>query len=97
VTSKELPRAVITTVVMGLFAFAYAYNPSDEMMKGALIAAFSLAVSYWLGSSKGSSDKADQLERQAEGPSGSPGDPIAVEGATAPGKPVSVQEKSKKP
>lgn len=61
---NEIPRAVITAVVLLLFGYAYAQNPSDEMMKGALIAAFSLAVSYWLGSSKGSSDKAEQIERQ---------------------------------
>lgn len=61
-TPKDWPRAVITAAVLALFAFAYLSNPSDEMMKGALIAAFTSAVAYWLGSSKGSADKSSQLE-----------------------------------
>lgn len=38
-----------------------------------------------------------QLEHQGNKPLGTPDDPLAIEGATKPGKPVSVQEKGKKP
>lgn len=53
----DWPRGVVSAVVLLIFGYAYLNNPDDEMMKGALIAAFSSAVAYWLGSSKGSSDK----------------------------------------
>ena len=62
---RDWPRAIISGAVFGLFAFAYFENAEDEMMKGALIAAFSLAISYWLGSSKGSTDKSIELARHA--------------------------------
>lgn len=73
---KDYSRAAITAIVVALFAFAYIENPTDEMMKGALIAAFSMAVSYWLGSSKGSSDKSEQLEHITEQATGKPDDPV---------------------
>lgn len=71
--TKDIPRAVVTAAVIALFAFAYIANPEDDMITGALIAAFSLSISYWLGSSKGSSDKQDQLDRR---PTGEPSDPV---------------------
>lgn len=78
-TDKDKPRLCITAALIALFAYAYVQNPSDDIMKGALIAAFAAAYGYWLGSSKGSSDKADQLESRANGPTGNPGDPVHVE------------------
>jgi hypothetical protein len=44
------PRFIITLLIGMLFAFAYAQDPSDQAMKGALIAAFSAAYGFWLGS-----------------------------------------------
>ena len=44
------PRFVITLLIGALFAYAYAQDPSDQAMKGALIAAFSAAYGFWLGS-----------------------------------------------
>lgn len=44
------PRFIITLLIGMLFAFAYAQDPTDQAMKGALIAAFSAAYGFWLGS-----------------------------------------------
>ena len=67
-SAKDIPRAVISLALIGLFAFAYVENPSDDLLVGALIAMAGTAVNWWLGSSKGSSDKSEQLERQASQP-----------------------------
>jgi hypothetical protein len=42
------PRFVITLLLVGLFGYAFAQDPSDESMKGAIIAAFSTAYGFWL-------------------------------------------------
>lgn len=42
------PRFVITLLLVGLFGYAFAHNPADEAMKGAIIAAFSTAYGFWL-------------------------------------------------
>lgn len=47
------PRFLITLLLICLFGYAYADDPSDQAMKGAIIAAFSAAYGFWLGS-KGS-------------------------------------------
>ncbi len=44
------PRFVITLLLIGLFGFAYLHDPSDQAMKGAIIAAFSAAYGFWIGS-----------------------------------------------
>ena len=44
------PRFVITLLLIGLFGFAYVDDPSDQAMKGAIIAAFSAAYGFWIGS-----------------------------------------------
>lgn len=62
-------QLIVALLLIGLFGFAYYNNPQDEMMKGALIAAFAAAYSYWLGSSNGSKDSGDALRRIAEQPS----------------------------
>lgn len=46
------PPVWVTMALIGLFAFAYINNPSDESMKGALIAAFAAAYGYWIGANQ---------------------------------------------
>ena len=53
------PKLALSFALIAMFAAAYAYNPSDEAMKGAMIAAFAAAYGYWLGSSSGSARKTD--------------------------------------
>ena len=43
-------RFVITLLLIGLFGFAYIQDPADQAMKGAIIAAFSAAYGFWIGS-----------------------------------------------
>lgn len=62
---RDTPRLILAAGILVLFAYAYVRNPSDELLIGAVIALATTAVNYFLGSSKGSSDKAEQLERQA--------------------------------
>ena len=45
------PRLLIALLVIGYFGWAFSANVADETLKGALIAAFNIAVGYWLGSS----------------------------------------------
>lgn len=81
------PRFVITLMMIMLFGWAYYQDPSDQAMKGAIIAAFSAAYGFWLGS-KGN-DKATENTGEAfraitatananKGPSGNPDDPVNV-------------------
>lgn len=44
------PRFIITLLLIGLFGFAYLNDPADQAMKGAIIAAFSAAYGFWIGS-----------------------------------------------
>lgn len=62
------PQFFISLMLIGLFAYAYYNNPQDEMMKGAMIAAFSASYGYWLGSSTGSKQSGDVVRRIAEQP-----------------------------
>lgn len=43
------PRFIITLLLIGLFGFAYMQDPSDQAMKGAIIAAFSAGYGFWVG------------------------------------------------
>ena len=60
-TAKEWPRLALTIFIMGLFGYAVweHYSPAIEQT---IVAVVMLAVGYWLGSSKGSSDKNDMLK-----------------------------------
>ncbi len=64
-TNKEGPRLIVTAAVFVLFAYILYHNHDNEMLIGAMIGAMTAAVGYWLGSSKGSSDKSTQLAEQA--------------------------------
>jgi len=56
------PRLWLTFTLIALFAGAYFRETQpDQMMKGAMIAAFAAAYGYWLGSSSGSRSKDELL------------------------------------
>lgn len=59
------PAAVISVLIIGLFTVAYLRNPSDQTLVGALIAAFSAAWGYYLGSSKGAAENRETLNHLA--------------------------------
>jgi hypothetical protein len=52
------PRFIITLILVGVFAYAYGQDPSDQAMKGAIIAACSAAYGFWLGNKQ--NDKATE-------------------------------------
>lgn len=54
-------KACIAGALILLFALAYAHDPDDDTLKGALIGAFAAAWGYYLGSSKGASENRDTL------------------------------------
>lgn len=64
-TDKDIPRLILAVGILLLFGYAYVRNPADELLIGAVIALATTAVNYFLGSSKGSSDKSTQLAKQA--------------------------------
>lgn len=76
-TLKELPRLVVSAIMLLMFGYVLYENPGNGLVVGALIAMVTTVKDYWLGSSKGSTDKSEQLAGQ-DGPSGNPGDPVAV-------------------
>lgn len=51
-------KAIISLAILALFAFAYAVNPHDEMLKTALVGALGVVTGYWLGGSKIGADTA---------------------------------------
>lgn len=63
---KDLPRLALSAVIILYFGYALIAHWSEgleETLKNIVM----LAVGYWLGSSKGSSDKASQIEQQMSG------------------------------
>ena len=60
------PKLALSGVLIVMFAGAFAFDPNDDAMKGALIAAFSAAYGYWLGSSSGSARKTDLMAGDGE-------------------------------
>lgn len=64
-TAKDLPRIIITALIMAYFGYALIHHWSEgleETLKNVVM----LAVGFWLGSSKGSSDKAATIERMGQ-------------------------------
>ena len=51
-------------LVLSVMIFVGGYDKDLSIVLGALIAAFSMVVSYFFGSSKGSSDKNDILKNK---------------------------------
>lgn len=80
-TDKDRPRLYVTAGLFVLFGYVLYHNVENDMLIGAIIGSFGTGIAFWLGSSKGSADKSDQIERQAEGPTGTESDPLVIEGA----------------
>ncbi|RDC59803.1 hypothetical protein HME9302_00024 [Alteripontixanthobacter maritimus] len=74
-TAKEWPRLALTVFIMGLFGYA-AFKHYSPAIEQTIVAISMLAVGYWLGSSKGSSDKTEIIGAR---PNGTPADPVFVE------------------
>jgi hypothetical protein len=55
------PQFVISFMLVSLFTGAYVMHPNDGTLNGAIIAAFSAAWGYYIGSSKGTNTQADNL------------------------------------
>jgi hypothetical protein len=75
--TSDWPRLALSAAIVALFGYALVQHYSDgleEVIKNAML----LSVGYWLGSSKGSTDKTRHL---AENPSGTPADPVNVKQA----------------
>ena len=62
---KDLPRVIITAVIMVYFGYAL-LNHWSEGLEETLKNVVMLAVGFWLGSSKGSSDKAAAMEKMGQ-------------------------------
>ncbi len=80
-------REAMAFAVVALFAYAFWRNPSEQLMLGAIIAAFTTAIGFYLGGSKVGSDtatkNADTLTaigaaNTAPTASGKSGDPVHV-------------------
>lgn len=64
-TAKDLPRLALSAVIIAYFGWAMVYHWSDgleETLKNLAV----MAVGYWLGSSKGSSDNGARMEKLIE-------------------------------
>ncbi|MEA3018394.1 MAG: hypothetical protein QOI38_3116 [Sphingomonadales bacterium] len=62
---KELPRLMISLAILGAFLGAVIYHYSvglEETLKAMAM----IVVGYWLGTSRGSTDKARQIEQLAD-------------------------------
>jgi hypothetical protein len=100
-------RAIVVLLIFVFFGVAYANNPSDETLKGALIAAFSGAWGFYLGSSRSAgeirqqADTATKTARDAvafaretahSNEEREPEEPTKVEVVQPPGKPVPTKD-----
>jgi hypothetical protein len=79
-------RAAIALTIIAAFVAAYFKDPTDDTMKGALIAAFAGAWGYYLGSSKGSSDKTAALAMSRPVLQRAPEPPVSANDPTPPRK-----------
>lgn len=61
------PKVCIAFAIIFMFAMAYFQTPTpDDVMKGALIAAFAGAWGFYLGSSKGAAENRDQINKTTD-------------------------------
>lgn len=63
---RELPRLIISGVILAMFGVAFWRNPDNQLLLGALVVMATGAKDFWFGTSKGSSDKSRQLEQLAQ-------------------------------
>jgi hypothetical protein len=90
-SSWKDPRTFVSLAVILLFGVAFLRHQNNALLIGALIGAFSTAVGYWLGSSKGSADKTRELVSLAHGELES-SEPKPVKIVNTPGRPVPTRE-----
>ncbi len=64
-TAKDAPRLVLSAVIIVYFGWAL-LNHYSEGLEETLKNIVMLAVGYWLGSSKGSSDNGARMEKLIE-------------------------------
>jgi len=60
--NKANMRSVVSLITIGGFFAAYFIDPS-EIFAGAIVASFTQAVSYFLGSSQGASENRETLNK----------------------------------
>jgi hypothetical protein len=80
---KELPRMVLSAFIIAYFGYALGWHWTAGIEQ-TLVNIAMIMIGYWFGSSKGSTDKAEQLAGRDESPSGKPGDPVAVKEEATP-------------
>lgn len=56
-------RVLIALIIISGFFVVYGFNPEDDTLKGALIAAFAGAWGYFLGSSSGAKDANARVDK----------------------------------
>lgn len=81
-------RLLISLIVLGIFAWAFGENVTDDTMKGAIIGALNVVAGYWLGSSNSSNQTREQVGKAldlaaANTPEGEKPDVILEPGETA--------------
>lgn len=89
------PRFIITLLLIGLFGFAYWHDPADQAMKGAIIAAFSAAYGFWIGSKqneKSTENVGKAFDAIAAAANSQPAGPIDATIVNPPDNPVPVEE-----
>ena len=59
-------RAIVVLLIFGLFGWAFYNAPQDETIKGALIAAFSGAWGFYLGSNVSSREVREQAVKATD-------------------------------
>lgn len=64
--AKEWPRLVISGLILIPFGLVLWAHPDNGILIGALVAMTTTVKDYWLGSSKGSSDKSEQIQQLQE-------------------------------
>jgi hypothetical protein len=80
-SQRDTPRMIVTGAIFALLSFVLWHNVDNEMLIGALIGALGTATTFWLGSSKGSADKSEELSRRPQTVTidQPPDDPVPVE------------------
>ncbi len=89
------PRFIITLLLIALFGFAYPHDPQDQAMKGAIIAAFSAAYGFWIGSKnneQATENTGKAFDAIAAAATSTPAGPIKAKIVNSPNDPVPVEE-----
>jgi hypothetical protein len=86
---KEYAREMMAFGIVALFTFAFVQNPKEQLMVGAIIAAFSTAYGFYLGGSKVGSDTATKnADTVAANASAALAGPTDVNVVNTPSEPV---------